>query len=72
MHPLDHCSAAQKTRQQSQKPGLSTNEHEAILIIRDRHEATADHILADLEGPAFAKHLKPIVGADAVLVADGR
>lgn len=54
------------------KPGLSTNEHDAILIVRDRHAATADYILPDLEGRTFSAYLAPIVAADAVLVSDGR
>lgn len=56
----------------AKKPGLSTDEHDCILIVRDRHKATVDHILPDLTGTTFAAHLKPIVAKDAVLVSDGR
>jgi transposase-like protein len=54
------------------KPGLSTDEHDAILIVRDRAAVTTDHILPDLEGTTFAERLKPIVAKDSVLVTDGR
>ena len=63
---------ARKRGGKAKKPGLSTEEHDAILIVRDRHAATTDHILPDLEGATFAGHLKPIVAPDAVLVSDGR
>jgi transposase-like protein len=54
------------------KSGLSTDEHDAILIVRDRAAGTTDNILPDLEGTTFAAHLKPIVAKDSVLVTDGR
>ena len=54
------------------KPGLSTDEHDCILVIRDRHAATTDALLADLEGNTFAGVLEPVVAKDAVLVTDGR
>jgi len=54
------------------KPGLSTDEHDAVLIVRDRAAVTTDHILPDLEGTTFAECLKPIVAKDSVLVTDGR
>ena len=41
------------------KSGLSTDEHDAILIVRDRAAVTTDYILPDLEGTTFAAHLKP-------------
>lgn len=53
------------------KPGLSTDEHDAILIVRDRHGATSDHVLFDLSAACISSHLKPIVAKDAVLVTDG-
>ena len=37
------------------KPGLSTDEHDAVLIVRDRAAVTTDHILPDLEGTTFAE-----------------
>jgi hypothetical protein len=54
------------------KPGLSTDEHDATLIARDRHTATTYHILPDLEGGTFHAFLAPVVAKDAVLVSDGR
>lgn len=36
------------------KPGLSTDEHDCILVVRDRHAATTDALLPDLEGSTFA------------------
>ena len=54
------------------KSGLSTDDHDAILIVRDRHTTTTDHILPDLQGTTFAQHLKPIVAEGSVLVSDGR
>jgi transposase-like protein len=54
------------------KPGLSTDEHDCILVIRDRHAATTDALLPDLEGKTFATVLEPVVAKDAVLVTDGR
>lgn len=56
----------------AKKRGLSTDEHDAILIIRDRHGATLDHVLPDLEGGTFKVFLEPVVAKDAVLVTDGR
>jgi hypothetical protein len=56
----------------AKKGGLSTEEHDCVLIVRDRSGATTDHILADLRAPTFAAHLAPIVAKDAVLVSDGR
>jgi hypothetical protein len=43
-----------------------------VLIVRDRHAATSDHTVPDMEGPTFAGHLQPVVAKDAVLVTDGR
>ena len=54
------------------KPGLSTDEHDCILVIRDRHGATTDALLPDLAGKTFAAVLEPVVAKDAVLVTDGR
>jgi hypothetical protein len=55
-----------------QKGGLSTEEHDCVLIVRDRSGATTDHVLPDLQARTFAGHLAPIVAKDAVLVSDGR
>ena len=64
--------APRKRGGKASKPGLSTNEHDCILIIRDRHGATTDAILPDLTASTFAAHLAPVVAKDAVLVSDGR
>ncbi|NBU58522.1 MAG: IS1595 family transposase [Betaproteobacteria bacterium] len=64
--------APRKRGGKASRPGLSTDEHDAILIVRDRHAATTDHILPDLEGRTFKAYLAPIVAKDAVLVTDGR
>ena len=63
--------APRKRGGKAKKPGLSTDDHDCILIVRDRHDATTDHILPELEGRTFAHFLKPIVAKDAVLVCDG-
>ena len=54
------------------KPGLSTDEHDCILVVRDRHGATTDALLPDLEGRTFTSVLAPVVARDALLVTDGR
>ncbi len=54
------------------KPGLSRDDYAPVLVVRDRHGATADHILPDLESATIAARLAPIVERDAVLVSDGR
>lgn len=56
----------------AKKKGLSTDEHDCILIVRDRSGATTDHVMHDLKTHSFAAHLKPVVAKDAVLVSDGR
>lgn len=40
--------------------------------MRDRHAATIDALLPDLDAAATRAVLKPIVDRDAVLVSDGR
>ena len=42
------------------------------MIVRDRHGATLDQILPDLEGATFKRVLAPVVAHDALLVTDGR
>ncbi len=64
--------APRKRGGKAKKPGLSTEEHDCILIVRDRHGVTTDYILPDLEGATFDTRLTPIVAKDAVLVSDGR
>jgi transposase-like protein len=63
--------APRKRGGRARKPGLSTDEHDAILIVRDRHGATSDQMLIDLSAASIGSHLKPIVAKDAVLVTDG-
>jgi transposase-like protein len=64
--------AARKRGGKAKKKGLSTEEHDCILIVRDRSGATTDHVLADLQARTFAARLAPVVARDAVLVSDGR
>jgi transposase-like protein len=54
------------------KAGLSSDDYAPVLIVRDRHGATTDQVLPDLEGATFARALKPVVAHDALLVSDGR
>jgi transposase-like protein len=63
--------APRKRGGKARKPGLSTDEHDAILIVRDRHGETTDAILFDLSWETIGSHLKPVVAKDAVLVTDG-
>ena len=63
--------APRKRGGKAKKPGLSTEEHDAILIVRDRHGQTTDVILTDVSAKAIGAHLKPVVAKDAVLVTDG-
>ncbi len=63
--------ASRKRGGKAKKPGLSTDEHDAILIVRDRHGATTDAMLVDLSAQAIARHLQPVLAQDAVLVTDG-
>ena len=63
---------APRKRGSTAKSGLSSDDYAPVLIVRDRHGATTDQVLPDLEGPTFARVLKPVVAADALLVSDGR
>ena len=63
--------APRKRGGKAKKPGLSTDEHDAILIVRDRHGETTDAILVDLSAETIGSHLLPVVAKDAVLVTDG-
>ncbi len=64
--------APRKRGGKAKKPGLSTDEHDCILIVRDRHGTTTDAILPDLEGRTFKAALAPVIAKDALLVSDGR
>lgn len=41
----------------AKKPGLSTDEHDAILIVRDRHGETTDALLTDLSARTIGAHI---------------
>ena len=56
----------------AKKKGLSTDDYDAVLIVRDRHGETTDALLPDLEGRTFAAVLRLVVAKDALLVSDGR
>ena len=56
----------------AKKKGLSTDDYDAVLVVRDRHGETTDALLPDLEGRTFAAVLRPVVAKDALLVSDGR
>jgi hypothetical protein len=51
--------------------GLSTDEHDCILIVRDRSGTTTAHV-HDLRAPTFAAHLDPVTAKYVVFVGDGR
>ena len=63
--------APRKRGGKARKPGLSTDEHDAVLIVRDRHGETTDAILFDLSAETIGAHLKPVIAKDAVFVTDG-
>ena len=54
------------------KTGTSPDDYDIVLIVRDRHKTTSDHVLSDFEGATFEAILDPLVSRDAVLVSDGR
>lgn len=56
----------------AKKMGLSTDDYDAVLIVRDRHGEMTDAVLPDLQGETIAAVLEPVVAKDAVLVSDGR
>ena len=56
----------------AKKKGLSTDDYDAVLVVRDRHGETTDALLPDLEGRTFAAVLRSVVAKDALLVSDGR
>lgn len=63
---------APRKRGTKARSGLSSDDYAPVLIVRDRHGATLDHVLPDLEGATFKCILKPVVAPDALLVSDGR
>ena len=64
--------APRKRGGKAKSPGLSTDDYDCLLIVRDRHGTTTDARLPDLEGRTFKAALAPIVAKDALLVSDGR
>ena len=54
------------------KGGLSSDDYAPVLIVRDRHGATTDQVMPDLEGATFTRVLMPVLAPDALLVSDGR
>ena len=63
---------APRRRGEKAKPGLSPDDYAPVLIVRDRHGATTDDKLPDLESGTISAHLAPVVDRDALLVSDGR
>src|SRR3977135_2445404 len=63
--------APRKRGGRAKKKGLSTEEHDCVLVVRDRSGATTDQVLPDLQARTFAAYLAPVVAKDAVLVSDG-
>ena len=51
--------APRKRGGKAKKPGLSTDEHDAILIVRDRHGETTDAMLTDLARTRSARTCCP-------------
>ena len=62
--------APRKRGTKATKPGLS-DEYIPVLIVRDRHGATTDAVLPNLEGDCIKSFLRPVVASDALLVSDG-
>lgn len=46
-------------------------DHIPVLVVRDRHRATADFILETIDAAHIQKALKPLVDPEAVLCTDG-
>lgn len=64
--------APRKRGGKPKKTGTSPDDYDIVLIVRDRHKTTTDHILADFQGATFEALLDPVVSRDSVLVTDGR
>lgn len=64
--------APRKRGGKPKKTGTSPDDYDIILIMRDRHKTTTDHILPDFEGATFDAVMDPVVSPDSVLVTDGR
>ena len=52
------------------KRGTSLDELVPVLIVRDRHRATGDAVLADLRAETIGRQLLPLLAADALLCTD--
>ena len=64
--------APRKRGGEPKKLGLSPDDYDIILIMRDRHKATSDHILPDFLGATFEAAMDRVVAPDSILVTDGR
>lgn len=64
--------APRKRGGKPKKSGTSPDDYDIVLIVRDRHKVTTDHILPNFEGATFEAALDPVVSRDSVLVTDGR
>jgi transposase-like protein len=64
--------APRKRGGKPKKTGTSPDDYDIVLIVRDRHKTTSDHVLHDFQGATFEAVLDPIVSRDSVLVTDGR
>jgi len=64
--------APRKRGGQPKKLGTSPGDYDIVLIMRDRHKVTTDHILPNFEGATFDAVMDPVVARDSVLVTDGR
>ena len=62
--------APRKRGGKAKRPGLS-EEQIPVLIVRDRHGATLDAKLPDLQGDTIKSFLRPVVARYALLVSDG-
>jgi hypothetical protein len=52
------------------KRGTDLDELVPVLIVRDRHRATSDAVLADLRAETIGRQLLPLLAADALLCTD--
>ena len=64
--------APRKRGGKPKRTGTSPDDYDIVLIVRDRHKTTSDHVLHDFQGATFEAVLDPIVSRDSVLVTDGR
>ena len=62
--------AARKRGGKASKPGKS-DEHQPVLIARDRTGATTDAMLDTVDGASITQHLGGVVQAETLLITDG-